>query len=203
MMSSSAFAEDLKRSRTALEDVIGCKVPGYRAPCFSLDRERLDIIQEHGYAYDSSRILFDDHPLYGTLDLSGFEKLSPNIFRRSQFIEFQVSTLKLLGKHMPVSGGGYLRIFPWMLMQWWVRRYLATNELYVLYVHPFELSRRRMPPLPRGTRLSTRFRAEYGRSSVSAKLESLIGILKANGFEFTTFTRLHDQVVSITKAERT
>ena len=64
MLNISKFTDDLKRSKHTLEDILGRPVEGYRAPCFSIDRQRLEKVKkEVGYLFDSSRISFDDHPL--------------------------------------------------------------------------------------------------------------------------------------------
>lgn len=110
------FAGDLGRAKQVLEDVTGVPVHGYRAPCFSLYRDRFDSVRAAGLTYDSSRIIFEGYPLYGTLDLHDFTALSPNIFRQDDFFEFQISSLPVGGRHVPVSGGGYIRIFPWFMM---------------------------------------------------------------------------------------
>lgn len=193
-MTLSEFSSDLQRSKKTLEDAIGSRVQGYRAPCFSLDRERLDQVQVAGFDYDSSRILFENHPLYGTLDMRDFTKLSQNIYHNNAFFEFQISTLSLLGKNIPVSGGGYIRLLPWFLMRRLIKSYLRQNELYVLYVHPFELSPQPSPPLPTDTRLSARIRFRKGRCSVATKLLALIGLLKKNGYRFTTFAKLQQEL---------
>ena len=194
-MKPAEFSEDLHRSKSTLEDAIGMPAIGYRAPCFSLDRPRLDLVQAAGFDYDSSRILFGDHPLYGTLDLRDYSEVSANIFRKHTFFEFQVSTLPLWGKDIPVSGGGYIRLFPWLLMRRLIRRYLRAGELYVLYIHPFELSPQASPPLPPGIRWPTRIRFRAGRSSVPRKLSMLIRLLQDNGYRFTTFAALREELL--------
>ena len=195
-LSTDVFQKDILRSKKVLEDALGQTVFGYRAPCYSLDRQRLDLVQQAGYTYDSSRIQFNQHPLYGTLDMAGFAQCSRNIYRRDGFCEFQLSTLAVAGRNIPVSGGGYIRIFPWWLMRRWLERYLTENEIYVLYIHPFELSPRPAPPVPHDTKRLTRFRFQYGRSLVPSRLVKLIELLKAKGFTFTTFSKLRDKVTS-------
>jgi polysaccharide deacetylase family protein (PEP-CTERM system associated) len=194
-MEPAEFSHDLRRSKGVLEDAIGMPASGYRAPCFSLDRQRLDLVQAAGFGYDSSRILFADHPLYGTLDLHDYSQLSASIFCKNTFFEFQVSTLALLGRNIPVSGGGYIRLFPWLLMQRLIQSYLRSGGLYVLYIHPFELSPRPSPPLPPGTGAPTRMRFGLGRSSVPHKLRSLIRLLASNGYRFTTFAALREELL--------
>ncbi|MBI5050058.1 MAG: polysaccharide deacetylase family protein [Nitrospirae bacterium] len=189
------FHEDLLRSKLELEDTLGIKVQGYRAPCFSLNRERLDAVSAASYLYDSSRILFSDHPLYGKIDIHDFVQLSQNIYRKDIFFEFQVSTLLLTGRNIPVSGGGYIRIFPWFLMKNLIKKYIKHNELYVLYIHPFELSSQSSPPLPISTRWMTRKRFEVGRSTVHSKLSALIMLLRNEGYSFTTFAELRNSLL--------
>lgn len=194
-MNPQSFRVDVDRSKKELEDALGRRIIGYRAPCFSMDRERLDILREVGFKYDSSRILFGEHPLYKEINLDGFEEMSSNIFRLDNFFEFQVSTLKLGQKHIPVSGGGYLRIFPWALTRKLLNRYLDTDEFYVLYIHPFELSSKPNPPFPAKAAIKDRLRFGLGRSTVSTKLNSLVRLLKSYGFKFTTFSSLREQIL--------
>ena len=86
-----------------------------------------------------SRIDFGDHPLYGSIDMAGYEKRFNAVYQNDYFIEFEATTLSALGKNIPIPGG-YLRLFPWLLMKF-VSQYLKSNDIYVFYIHPFELSR--------------------------------------------------------------
>jgi polysaccharide deacetylase family protein (PEP-CTERM system associated) len=195
-MTPAAFAGDVRRAKDVLEDVLGRAATGYRAPCFSLDRARLDVLRECGHLYDSSRIDFRHHRLYGTLDMTGYARVSPNVYRDGSFFEFEVSTLDIAGRTLPVAGGGYIRILPWWLMHRLIDRYLRDNALYVLYIHPFELSRRGTPVEPPGASLATRLRYRAGRSSVADRLRELIDLLRARGFSFTTFSALRNELLS-------
>jgi polysaccharide deacetylase family protein (PEP-CTERM system associated) len=195
-MSLREFKEDLKKSKHALEDATQTGVQGYRAPCFSLDRTRLDLVREIGFLFDSSYISFDAHPLYGRIDLTGFAVQLPGIYRDEDFFEFEISTLHLAGKDIPVSGGGYLRIFPWFLMGSLVKWYLMGHSIYSLYIHPFELSPQRVVPLPREARRPARMRFGLGRSSTRRKLSLLIALLKSKGFRFTTFATLRKELLA-------
>lgn len=195
-MTIDEFSRDLRRAKKALENIIRMPVQGYRAPCFSLNRDRLDQVHAAGFEYDSSRILFAEHPLYGRLDLDGYLELSPNIYRNDTFFEFQVSSHPFAGRNFPVSGGGYIRIFPWFLMRRLIKSYLQQNELYVLYIHPFELSPQPTPSLPIGTQWPTRIRFKLGRSSVMGKLSALIDLLMADGCRFMTFSKLRQELLA-------
>ena len=122
-MGTDAFKFEARSCKENLEDILGKPVMGYRAPCFSLDRKRLDILIDAGFKLDSSRIKFGNHPLYGDLNLDGFQKKSQAIYSSGDFFEFEVSTLPIFGKQIPVSGGGYLRIFPWGIMERLIKKY--------------------------------------------------------------------------------
>lgn len=194
-MDLRAFASEVQFCKHELEDVLGKPVLGYRAPCFSLDRERLDVLERIGFKYDSSRILFGEHPLYGELDVVGFQERLPGIYCHGDFFEFEISTLPFAGRQIPVSGGGYLRIFPWAIMKRLLNRYCEKQHLYVLYIHPFETSSQPNPVLPQGVSRASQVRFSLGRPSVLRKLEALITMLKVHGFEFTTFSALREKML--------
>ncbi len=195
-MSKEVFRDDINRCMNIMKEINGEAGVGYRAPCFSLDRERLDIVQESGFAYDSSRINFGDHPLYGSLDMHGYTSDSKFIYKKNNFTEFEVTTYPILGKNLPISGGGYLRLFPWSVMKNLVRRHLKSNNIYILYIHPFELSKQSVPDLPSSTSLMTKFRFMYGRNKVLDRLKRLADLLNFYGYEFTTFKAVHEEITS-------
>ncbi len=195
-MSIPEFTQDLDRSKKVLEDALGAPVDGYRAPCFSLDRERLDLVQKAGFLYDSSYLPFQAHPLYGEIDLSGFSEAVQGVYSLDDFFEFEISSLRMAGKNIPVAGGGYLRIFPWLLMRSLLKAYLKKHSLYTLYIHPFELSSKMDVPVPPEAGRATRMRFGLGRRSTKKKLEKLINLLKSEGFRFTTFRDLRKEILA-------
>ena len=80
------FKEDILRAKYVIEDLINMEVFGYRAPCFTMDREKLMILKECGYKYDSSMIRFEQHPLYKSLDISDFQKIDDIYLHRFQAV---------------------------------------------------------------------------------------------------------------------
>ena len=189
------FKENIKEAKNRIENAIDSGISGYRAPCFSLDSERLKCVEQLGILYDSSRIDFGPHPLYENLDVSDFEIVTPNIFRKDNFFEFEVSTHKILNRSIPISGGGYLRIFPWLFTRKMIESYLKNNNLFVFYIHPFELSLKGNPDFPQGTSFSTRMRFGLGRKTVKEKLNSLIKMLLDADFRFITFSELREEII--------
>lgn len=194
-MTLPQFSNDLLQSKNIIEEIIGVQVEGYRAPCFSMDRDRLNLVKKAGFNYDSSRIAFKEHPIYGQINIEGYEVISNNIFKDENFFEFQISTQKIFGKNIPVSGGGYLRIFPWLLMSRLMNSYLNNNELFVFYIHPFEFSTKPYPPFPPATIGYNKTRFSLGRSTVQRKFAELVSLLKSKGFEFTTFSALRNELL--------
>lgn len=189
------FRDDLIRSRETIMDIIEKPVLGYRAPCFSIDRERLDIVCEVGYKFDSSKIDFGLHPLYGSIDMTGFSEIKGGIFMKGDFVEFEIGTFKVLDKKVPVCGGGYIRIIPWLLLKRWIRRFVEDGGTYILYIHPFELSLRKVPCFPQSTGLISRFRFGYGRSKVRDRINALLDILGELGCRIITLDDLRSEIL--------
>jgi polysaccharide deacetylase family protein (PEP-CTERM system associated) len=192
---TTAFAEEIERCKKSLEDALGSPVEGYRAACFALDRTHLQTVMEAGFGYDSSRIRFAENPLYGSLTLNDFAQISSSVARKDDFFEFEISTVPILGRNIPVAGGGYLRIFPWLLMRSLIRSYIRSNDMYVLYVHPSDLSRQTNPPLPDQTSRLRRLRFNTGRQSTAGKIRKLIALLQESGFQFSSFSSLRKELM--------
>lgn len=189
-LSLENFRKDTITGIETFKEVTDIDIKGYRAPCFSLDRDRLEILKELGFNFDSSKIKFDAHDLYGRIDLNDFNDLNSNIYKQNNFYEFEASTVEVFGKNLPVSGGGYLRIFPWTLTKALLKKYFKTNKHYFFYIHPFEFSRNYEINVPENTDFKTKIRFNKGRKSVENKMHKLIKLLKQNDYEFVTFNQI-------------
>ena len=71
-----------------------------------------------------------------------------------------------------------------------------NHNIYVLYIHPFELSTKTNPPLPSTTKWHNKLRFRLGRKSVAKKLSNLIKLLKDSGYMFTTFSSLRKELLN-------
>lgn len=189
-LSLEDFRKDTITGIDTFKEVSDIDVKGYRAPCFSLDRDRLEILRELGFNFDSSKIKFDAHDLYGRIDLNDFNDFNTNIYKQDDFYEFEASTVEVFGKNLPVSGGGYLRIFPWTLTKALLKKYFKTNKHYFFYIHPFEFSRNYDINVPENTDFKTKIRFNKGRKSVENKMHKLIKLLKDNDYTFVTFNQI-------------
>jgi polysaccharide deacetylase family protein (PEP-CTERM system associated) len=134
------FALETERSKKLLEDQTGAAVLGYRAASFSITRESLwalDVLIDQGFAYDSS-IFPIRHDRYGIAD-APVEPARVSAPSRRSIVEFPMSTAKLFGLRVPVSGGGYFRILPYGLTRRGLRSINAQGRPFTFYIHPWEI----------------------------------------------------------------
>ena len=179
------FADETQRARAMIEAAAGQKITGYRASCFTMERDKLDVLRQMGFTYDSSKIRFAQHPLYRNLDLTGFQQADDLVYVRDGFTEYEIPTLEIGGYSVPISGGGYLRLFPFWLLRILLGLYARRHENFTIYVHPFELTDLPLP-LPKGLGRATRFRCLVGRRGNLKKLRRVIRWLKKRGARFLT-----------------
>jgi polysaccharide deacetylase family protein (PEP-CTERM system associated) len=136
-MSPDDFRADLRKSKRIIEDVSSQPVKGYRAPTFSISKERewaFGILAEEGFLYDSS-VFPIRHDTYGW---SSFPRHF--VRRRENIVEFPISTVRILGINLPFSGGGYLRLLPLALIRaGFLRVNILEKKPVILYVHPWEI----------------------------------------------------------------
>ncbi|AST93639.1 hypothetical protein BC6307_21410 [Sutcliffiella cohnii] len=192
------FKEQVIEGKKILDTVLGADVvKGYRASCFSMDRKKLDILKECGYSYDSSYICFAEHPLYGSLDLSGYEKVEDLTYKNGDFLEFEIPTYKIGKYNIPISGGGYLRLFPFPVISSLIKKYFKEQNNFILYLHPFELTDISLP-YPSDLPFKHKFRASVGRKGNLKKLKKVLLMLRKEGAEFRT---LEQELNSITNSE--
>ena len=183
------FIKDTKDTLSEMKSILPNNSFGYRSPCFAIDRERLDEVIKLGMQYDASKITQKEHPLYVNLDLDGFEKQERDIYKKDFFKVFEVSTIKFLGVNIPIAGGGYLRIIPWPIYIWLLKKYLKKSTFINFFIHPFELSSMNFD-LPENTPYLTKFRYNYKRNKVEKRLNRIIELLKENDYNFKTFSQI-------------
>ncbi len=169
----SAFGQDIRRTKTLLEDLGGVEVRGYRAASYSIDRTCLwahDELRAAGYRYSSS-IYPIHHDLYGIPDAPRFAYCP--LPGDEAFVEIPITTTNILGYRLPCGGGGYFRLFPYRLSRWAMARVNRRDgESAIFYFHPWELD----PEQPRqsGLTLKTRFRHYLNLHRTEARLRQLL-----------------------------
>jgi polysaccharide deacetylase family protein (PEP-CTERM system associated) len=190
-LSRSQFAEDTRRAKGVLEDLLGKPVRGYRAAEFSILGETLwafEVLAELGFEYDSS-VFPIHHRRYG---IAGFCPRAARYDLRNglQLVEIPLATISFGKFNVPVAGGGYFRIMPLWLICRAVRRLNAERAPMVAYLHPYEFDPRSLNIFesfrPRGW--TERLRGvrvnlvqNLGRHTMPRKLAGLL-----SRFRFTT-----------------
>ncbi len=185
------FREKIRSSKQKLEQMFGTEISGFRAPCFSLDNQRLEILKELGFKYDSSHLGFKAARHTVDLDLSNFKEVRSNILCDDNFYEFGLSKEKVFGMNFPISGGGYVRISNWTFVKSLILQHIKQNDYYVFYLHPFELTHEKIP-LVKKLNFRDKYYINKGISTYPKKVERIIKMLKKNNYKFVTFEELYD-----------
>ncbi len=183
------FREDLRRSRDILEDILGERVLQFRAPSFSITKRSLwafEILIEEGFQIDSSVF-----PVYH--DRYGVPDANPAIHRvetpSGSIWECPPSVVKRWGVNLPISGGGYFRLYPVKWSIHWLRQVnLAEGRPFVFYVHPWEVDPAQ-PRLKAGS-LVSRWRHRVHLASTERKLKTLL-----DAFRFGTLSRVLQETI--------
>lgn len=183
------FRRKIKEAKEKLSSIFETEIEGFRAPCFSMDKERLQILKELGFRYDSSHLGFSKATHTVNLDLSDFNELRDGIFHNDGFFEFGLSRSKIFGQPYPISGGGYVRLSNWDFIKSIIKQYIKVNDYYVFYLHPFELTKQKIPFI-KDLKSYDKFYIKYGIGTYAKKVEYIINMLQKSGYEFVTFEEL-------------
>lgn len=198
-ISVEEYRNQLEESKRKLEEILGHKVSGYRAPSFGIDSDRFNTIINCGFSYDSSWIKKQISKKYGSLSMKGMPEVFPGVFQCGSLTEFEVSTYKV-GSLNILLGGGYLRMLPWFFIRTLIKRYLRTGKLYVMYIHPIDLTIKKIPKF-NGITIDRFLRTHIGRKYMTKRFQRIISMIKKEGYEFVTFEKLlkilsvHDSTV--------
>jgi polysaccharide deacetylase family protein (PEP-CTERM system associated) len=168
------FAADLRRSKGFLEQLLGRRVRGYRAPDFSIVRGSLWALEElvlAGFDYDSS-IFPVKRPRYGIPDWP----LAPVRVRLAEgrsIVEFPIASYRALGKNWPVGGGGYHRLLPGPAGRWLAGRVMRSRP-FVFYCHPYEFDPREFAEIDIEIPLAVRLHQGLGRGRFEGRFTRLL-----------------------------
>lgn len=166
----AAFRGDVRRTRHLLEDLGGVAVTGYRAATFSITARTMwayPILREEGYSYSSS-VNPIRHDLYGMPDASR-EPFRPH---PDGVIEIPMTTVRLLGRNWPCSGGGYFRLLPDAVYRAGLARVNREGMPGIFYFHPWEIDAEQ-PRIP-DVGLKSRLRHYTNLSRMEGGLHALL-----------------------------
>ena len=180
LLDENSFRKDTSQALRAIEQAVGAKPKGYRAPSWSISHRTpwaYKVLAELGFLYDSS-IFPIKHDLYGAPDSP--RELFRMTFDTGQTLwEMPCTTYRFLGQNIPLAGGGYLRHSPYWYSRMMIRKLNARGEPAMIYVHPWELDPH--PPRIEGLTALQRFRTYSSTAMLEIKLERLL-----SEFQFTT-----------------
>lgn len=191
-LSAGEFREDVSLARAVLERTGGRAVVGYRAPSFSIDLERLAILAELGFRYDSSYHPFSLHRRYGRLDRVG-SPIVPGVYRFDPtMVEVGLPVERVGPLALPVSGGGYFRLYPGPLFRRIARRAIARSRHYTMYLHSWEFDAEQ--PRVRGAGLLRTFRHYNNLSRTLPRMRRLLDMLKTMDARFITVGEFVEEI---------
>jgi len=195
----TTFANDIERSKKLLEDILGKRILGYRAPTYSITEKTLwaiDILIQQGFLYDSS-IFPIRHDLYGIVDaprfpfwidkkrlkeiknnkwpepFKDFSIISKYFSKGDGLIEFPITTFKLFNMNFPIAGGGYFRLLPIKLSLWALSQINDKEAMpFVFYIHPWEFDPEQ--PKIRGCSLKSKIRHYLNLKKTQKRFEILL-----------------------------
>ncbi len=185
-LTPETMRSDVTDSKRLLEDQTGRAVLGFRSPTWSLTRDThwaVDVLTEAGFKYDAS-VFPVRHPMYGVPDAPDRPFYVQGQAGGARLLEIPPLTWRVMGKNLPVAGGGYFRLLPLSLMKQGLKQAAAQGRPAILYFHPWEFDpgMPRMPLSPTG-----RLRTYTGLKSAAARLGRVI-----RGFDH--WTPIADQI---------
>lgn len=134
------FRQDVAKAISVLEKILGERIIGYRAPSYSIVPETMwawEQLSNLGIRYDSS-IFPIKHDRYGVSGLPRFP-FTIDLKDGKELVEFPLSTVRILGRNIPIAGGGYLRLYPYWFVKWAVKRINGQGHPAIFYLHPWEI----------------------------------------------------------------
>jgi polysaccharide deacetylase family protein (PEP-CTERM system associated) len=172
VLTREQMREDIRSAKAAIEDATGVLVRGYRAPGFSVTHRTpwvFDEIADAGYSFDSS--VFPARHGHGGIPEAPCHPFVIST-RHGNLIEFPMSIVKTPLGPFCFFGGGYLRLFPYRLIDTMARRVRRRGRGVIWYIHPREID----PEHPRLQMPSRRqFRSYVNLRGTSEKLRSVLG----------------------------
>ena len=116
------FRAEMVRAVGVLQELTGKRVFGHRAPFFSVTKDSLwalDVLAEVGFRYDSSIFPVRNYR-YGIVDAPRWPYRVESA-GGGRLLEFPISTWRVLGTNVPIAGGAYFRIYPYVFTRFALR----------------------------------------------------------------------------------
>lgn len=174
------FEGDILIAKQIIKKELGIDVKGFRFPCFHFNNDYLKIIKKNGFLYDSSSV--------GKVGKS-YIKVNDVVSYQDEFYEFSPIRKDVLN----ISGGGWLRLYPWPGVYRRLKSYIKKHDAYLFYLHPFEISTIDLPDYKQLTPLKRMF-VKRGRKTYLDKIDTVIELLNEEGYSFSTMSDYIDNI---------
>lgn len=135
-LTARSFRDDLERNIQSLVDAGGKNITGFRAPTFSLVSRTswaYDVLSELGIKYSSS-VLPAKNPLYGWPEFGTEPRIVNN-----KIWEIPITLHTLPGLRVPIVGGVYFRVMPFILTRLSVWLSIRKKNAVGTYLHPYDI----------------------------------------------------------------
>ena len=170
-LGEAGFREDVTKTNRILTDITGSSPQVFRACTWSITERTpwaFDILSEEGFRLDSS-VFPVWHPDYG---VPGAPTTPYRVVgTRGELVEFPPLTWTVLGRQVPVGGGGYLRLLPLRFLRWGLAQQERRGWPGCVYLHPWEID----PEQPRKNLGGMRgFRHYVNLARTAGKLGALL-----------------------------
>jgi len=138
-MSPGRFEDETRRAQAIIEDVTGLAVRSYRAAYFPITRASwwaLETLAGLGFDTDSS-IFPVRNWRYGIPDFPPRPTWIDTA--KGAILEVPLGVRRIGRFQVPVTGGAYLRLYPYAVSRANLRAIERTGKPHVFYLHPWEL----------------------------------------------------------------
>ena len=180
------FRADVLRSIEVIDDLVGQRPVGYRAPEFSITRAStwaFDVLAELEFRYDSSQ--YDSPRIPGRLGGIPLEPYRLELAGGKNLVEFPVAVVRIGRRAIPIGGGTYWRVLPARVLFPALRAVAAQSPAAVLYFHPYELDPHPLRlRLPGSAPAAQRIRAMRYNVYWNARRARIARLLRRVGREF-------------------
>lgn len=196
-LNEEEFKNEVGGTKKMLEDIASTAVLGHRAPAFSVmpaTQWALEVLAQESFQYDSSVF-----PISGKrYGWPGFSKDICKIDLPSghTIIEVPMSTVTVLGKTVPATGGGYIRHLPYTVTKWGIKR-IQKKRPAIVYMHPYEIDTKvrtfdteHLSYRERNKVIKFHKIQQRNRKTVAEKLIKLL-----DEFEFTTISEVINKTI--------
>ena len=138
-MTPERFKDETKRSLDVVGEVVNRAIRTYRAAYFSITKRSwwaLETLASLGITTDSS-IFPVRNWRYG---IPGFAQ-TPTVLETpaGSLLEIPLGVRDIAGRELPITGGAYLRIYPYAISRANLRWVERAGRRNIVYIHPWEL----------------------------------------------------------------